>query len=180
MIFIVYFQVIQRKLTQAIQKRRLNCEINNLIFHQDNAPSHRAKRTLETIDFLGHGRPTHPPYSPDLTPMDFCAFPRFKSDLRGQRFTSEHELKMAIPTAVHVCVVVVGVGGGCILLHDTRRFMRSGWNDIRNALKQRENILRNCELLGGTIVRTLSSTSARTNETSVKCKRHKSSVQSVP
>lgn len=37
----------------------------------------------------------HPPYSPDLAPMDFALFPYLKSKLCGQRFSDLYELRYA-------------------------------------------------------------------------------------
>jgi hypothetical protein len=31
----------------------------------------------------------HPPYSPDLTPCDFWAFPIIKRELRGKKFRTD-------------------------------------------------------------------------------------------
>jgi hypothetical protein len=31
----------------------------------------------------------HPPYSPDLAPWDFWAFPTMKRELRGKKFRSD-------------------------------------------------------------------------------------------
>ncbi|XP_060555546.1 histone-lysine N-methyltransferase SETMAR-like [Ruditapes philippinarum] len=95
-----YQKVVRRDLTNAIRKKRAGCDIENLIFHQDNAPAHRADETLLTIDFLGYERLRHPPYSPDLAPLDFCVFPRLKADLRGRRFDTEDEIKYAVRSAI--------------------------------------------------------------------------------
>ena len=38
----------------------------------------------------------HPPYSPDLAPMDFAVFPYIKSFLRGMRFDNLSELRQAV------------------------------------------------------------------------------------
>ena len=38
----------------------------------------------------------HPPYSPDLAPMDFAVFPYIKSFLRGQRFDDLLELRQEV------------------------------------------------------------------------------------
>ena len=62
----------------AQRKKRPHAEVENLLFHQDNAPPHRCKETLMTIDFLGYERIDHAPYSPDLAPFDFAIFPRLK------------------------------------------------------------------------------------------------------
>ena len=41
-------------------------------------------------------RLVHPPYSPDLAPLDFAYFPQLKEQLRGRRFESTEELMRAI------------------------------------------------------------------------------------
>jgi len=53
---------------------------------QDNALTHTAKTTMETLWKLKWNLLTHPPYSPDLAPSDFYVFGRLKSDLQGMRF----------------------------------------------------------------------------------------------
>ena len=72
-------QVIRRDLTKALRRKRSGMEIEEIIYHHDNAPSHRAADTLETIDFLGMERLEHAHYSPDLAPIDFALFPRFRT-----------------------------------------------------------------------------------------------------
>lgn len=48
-----------------------------------DAPAHTASTTQLEIDVLGFQRLSHPPYIPDLAPMDFRVFPEVKSHLRG-------------------------------------------------------------------------------------------------
>jgi len=79
-------QVICRDLTKAFRRKRSGMEIEEIIYHHDNTPSHRAADTLETIDFLGMERLEHAPYSPDLALMDFVLFLRLKRELCGKRF----------------------------------------------------------------------------------------------
>ena len=81
----------------ALRKKRpeLYADVENLIFHQDNAPSHTAQQTQLEIDVLGFRKIVHPPYSPDLAPLDFAFFPLLKSHLRGRRFSDATELNMA-------------------------------------------------------------------------------------
>jgi hypothetical protein len=38
----------------------------------------------------------HPPYFPNLTPPDFCLFPKLKLFLAGQRFSSNQEVIAAV------------------------------------------------------------------------------------
>ena len=87
-------------MTNAIRKKRPGIAIEELVFHQDNAPSHRATYTLLTIDFLGYERINHAPYSPDLAPMDSVVFPRLKDELRGRRFETLDELRLAVRSEV--------------------------------------------------------------------------------
>ncbi len=75
-------------------------DIEQMLFHQDNAPPHRSTDTTMTIDFLGFHRLEHSPYSPDLAPMDFATFPRLKAGLRGRRFTDIDELRLAVRSMV--------------------------------------------------------------------------------
>ena len=69
------------------------------ILHHDNAPSHRAALTQETIKNLGFELLDHPPYSPDLAPCDFFLFPAIKSVLRGKRFDDVSHLPLAVQLA---------------------------------------------------------------------------------
>lgn len=34
----------------------------------------------------------HPSYSPNLTPYDFCLFPKLKDKLRGRKFTTDSDV----------------------------------------------------------------------------------------
>jgi hypothetical protein len=42
----------------------------------------------------------HPPYSPDLAPCDFWAFPTLKRQLHGKRFSSDDEVRNATAAAL--------------------------------------------------------------------------------
>ena len=54
----------------ALRKKRPHVAAEDIIFHQDNAPAHRAASTELELDVLGFERLIHPPYLPDLTKMD--------------------------------------------------------------------------------------------------------------
>ena len=71
-------------------------DIENVVLHQDNALPHTANTTQLEIDVLGFQRVDHPPYSPDLAPLDFKYFPELKNHLRGTRFHSRDEIMNAI------------------------------------------------------------------------------------
>ena len=53
--------------------------LENVVLHQDNAPSHTAKSTQLEIDLLDFQCVDHPPYSPDLALLDFAYFPKLKA-----------------------------------------------------------------------------------------------------
>ena len=71
------------RLREAIIEKRRGKLKRRILFHQDNAPAHRARCTMAMLDTLGFEIMDHPPYSPDLAYCDFYLFPKLKSDLRG-------------------------------------------------------------------------------------------------
>ena len=67
-----------------------------IIFHQDNAPTHKSVLAMGKLRDLHYELLEHPPYSPDLAPSDFCLFPKLKLFLAGQRFSSNQEAIAAV------------------------------------------------------------------------------------
>jgi len=61
----------------------------------DNAPAHRSHVGQAAILEYGFEEMHHPPYSPDLAPSDYHLFPNLKQHLRGQRISTDDELKYA-------------------------------------------------------------------------------------
>ncbi|GFW15571.1 mariner Mos1 transposase [Trichonephila clavipes] len=61
---------------------------HNVIFLDDNAPSHRAKPTKDIVKALGLESLAHAAYSPDLAPLDYHLFASLEHVLSDQRFTS--------------------------------------------------------------------------------------------
>jgi histone-lysine N-methyltransferase SETMAR len=53
------------------------------VVQHDNARSHTSLRTREHITKMGWMVLPHPPYSPDLAPLDFHFFGSLKDALRG-------------------------------------------------------------------------------------------------
>jgi histone-lysine N-methyltransferase SETMAR len=54
-----------------------------VLFVHDNAPAHRALETQKKLAYLGFQCLDHPPYSPDLAPLDYHVFPGLKKQLKG-------------------------------------------------------------------------------------------------
>ena len=76
----------------ALRKKRPE-NVENWIFHQDNAPIHKAHATQDLLKMLGFRLLEHPPYSPDLAPCDFSIFPYLKKQLRGIKYRDIEHLK---------------------------------------------------------------------------------------
>ena len=68
------------------RKRPALFKLGQWHFHQDNAPVHNSILVTDYLTKTGTKTVPHPPYSPDLTPCDFCLFPKLKENLRGGRY----------------------------------------------------------------------------------------------
>ncbi|KZC14856.1 Histone-lysine N-methyltransferase SETMAR, partial [Dufourea novaeangliae] len=64
-----------------------------VVFHQDNAKPHTAKRTLAKLKELKWDAILHPPYSPDIALLDYYLFRSLQNDLNGKKFASLEAVK---------------------------------------------------------------------------------------
>jgi len=85
-----------RKLRQAIKEKRRGKLAQKVLFHQDNAPSHRSDVAMAAIRDAGFELMNYPPYSPDLAPSDFYLFPKLKEEIRGKKFEDDSEVMAAV------------------------------------------------------------------------------------
>ena len=85
--------MLNRDLVQTLRRKRPQLDFDDVILHYDNGPAHRAHDTELDIVLLGFDLLPHPPYSPDIAPMDFRLFPGPKNELRGQRFETPIEFR---------------------------------------------------------------------------------------
>jgi len=69
-----------------------------VLFLHDNAQAHRALATQKKLAYLGFQCLDHPPYSPDLAPLDYHLFPGLKKQLKGCHFSSDVEVIAALET----------------------------------------------------------------------------------
>ena len=67
-----------------------------VLFHQDNAPSHKSTVTMAKLHELGFELIPHPPYSPDLAPCYFFLFPNLKIWLGGKKLSSNEDVIAAV------------------------------------------------------------------------------------
>jgi histone-lysine N-methyltransferase SETMAR len=72
------------------------CKRKKIIFHQDNAPTHKSVLAMGKLRDLHYELLEHPPYSPDLAPSDFYLFLKLKLFLACQCFSSNQEAIAAV------------------------------------------------------------------------------------
>ena len=64
-----------------------------ITFHQDNARLHVSLMTRQKLLQLGWEVLIHPPYSPDIAPLDFHLFWSLQNSLNGKNFNSLENCK---------------------------------------------------------------------------------------
>ena len=87
-----YCEILNTVRHDAYLKRR-GLTSKGVLFHQDNARPHTAKKTLELIKIFGWEVVPHPPYSPDLAPSDYHLFGPLKNHLRGTKLSDDEAVK---------------------------------------------------------------------------------------
>ncbi len=94
----VWIQILRRFREDLRRKRNDLWTAGNWWFQQDNAPAHVSNLALEYLHKVDMAERLwdHPPYSPDLAPCNFWAFPTLKSHIKGHRFESLEDLKTVV------------------------------------------------------------------------------------
>jgi len=83
-----YYSNLLTRLDEKIREKRPSLQKKKkIIFHQDNAPTHKSVLAVVKLRDLHNELLQNPPYSPDLAPSGFCLFPKLKLFLAGQRFS---------------------------------------------------------------------------------------------
>ena len=95
-----YANVLKTHLRGAMRKKRPDLLKKQWFLLQDNARPHIAAVALAALTEIGGTALKHPPYSPDLAPCDFWAFPTLKRQLRGKRFSSDDEVRSATAAVI--------------------------------------------------------------------------------
>ena len=86
-----YYAAILDWLVDEIRKKRPHLKKEQILFHDDNAPSHISNIAQSKKHELGFKSLPHPPYSPDLAPSDYL-FLNLKRWLCNRRFESSEEV----------------------------------------------------------------------------------------
>ena len=89
----VYCELLTELEAALKEKRPALVGRRRVVFQQDNARPHTAKKTKEKLEELSWEVLPHPPYSPDLAPSDFYLFRSLQNHLRGAQFGSDEEVK---------------------------------------------------------------------------------------
>jgi len=90
-----YYKGLLERLRKDVRRKRPEKWTNGFILHHDNVPYHTM---LLVRQFLSNKNITvspHPPYSPDLAPLDFWLFPKVKMTMKGKRFESIQDIEAA-------------------------------------------------------------------------------------
>jgi [histone H3]-lysine36 N-dimethyltransferase SETMAR len=87
-----YYSDLLDRFDAVVKRKRPHLKKKKILFLQDNAPAHKAVKTMTKLIELGYEILPHPPYSPDLAPCDYYIFPNLKRWLAGKRFHSNEEV----------------------------------------------------------------------------------------
>ena len=90
-------------LREAMRKKGPDLLKKQWFLLQDNARPHIAAVELAALIEIGGTALKYSPYSPDVAPCDFWAFPTLKRQLRGKRFSSDDEMRNATAAVLKGC-----------------------------------------------------------------------------
>jgi len=91
----VYYGDLLHKLLLAIKEKRRG-KLSQVPLHlHDNTPAHRSHAGQAALLESRFEEMRYPAYCPDLAPSDYRLFPNVKKHLRGQRFSTDDQLKYA-------------------------------------------------------------------------------------
>ena len=91
-----YVEVLREFRKRFHRKRPALFKSGQWHFQQDNAPVHNSILVTDYLTKMGIKTVPQPPYSRDLSPCDFCLFPK----LRGYRYETIEEMKEAVTKVI--------------------------------------------------------------------------------
>ncbi|UYV70868.1 hypothetical protein LAZ67_8000923 [Cordylochernes scorpioides] len=95
-----YYENLVKQLREAIKEKRRGKLSRKIVYHPDNAPSHRSLQAMATIYDSGFELLPHAPYSPELAPSDFNLFFHLNKSLSGIHFRSDEEVIDAVSSYI--------------------------------------------------------------------------------
>jgi len=96
-----YYSSLLVQLKDILKEKHRGKLTKGVLFLHDNAPDYRALATQKKLAYLGFQFLDHPPYSPDLAPLDHHLFPGLKTQLKGRHFCSDAEVYAVAETWLH-------------------------------------------------------------------------------
>ena len=94
-----YYVRLLNKLRAEIKSKRRGKLQKTVLFLQDNAPVHKAARSLAAIRENGFEVLEHPPYSTDLAPSDYFLFAHLKKKGSGEQYTGQMVILLRLSRA---------------------------------------------------------------------------------
>ena len=91
-----YEYLLKNHLRPAIKSKRRGPLSTGVFLQLDNARPHTARSALATIQDPSFEGLSHPPYSPDLAPIDFHVFGPLKEAMGSKSFRSDEEVQQAV------------------------------------------------------------------------------------
>jgi len=91
-----YVGVLDRLLKRIRRVRTAKFQSSEWFLFHDNAPSHNAASVKKFLANRNVAVLHHPPYSPDLAPVDYFLFPKFKFPLKGRHIQTVEEIQCAV------------------------------------------------------------------------------------
>ena len=91
-----YCAALLKRLVDEIGKKRLYSKEKNILFHDNNAPSHASNNAQAKKHEVCFESLPHLLYSPDLAPSDYYMFPNPKRWLCSGRFESKEEVEWEV------------------------------------------------------------------------------------
>ena len=91
-----YSDMLVNELKPAIRSKHRGILSKRVLLCHDNARPNTAAHTADKLRARKFGVLKHPPYGPDLAPLDFHFFGPMKEHLQGQKFADDNEVMEAV------------------------------------------------------------------------------------
>ena len=88
------------KLRRKMHANRPDLLENSVLILHDNAQPHLGKDVHELLDRYNWEVLSHPPYNPDMSPLDFDLFPKLKINMCGVHFSMLEDLSASVTQRV--------------------------------------------------------------------------------
>jgi len=92
----VYYRQFLQKLWRKMHANRPDLLEKVVLILHDNTRPHLGKDVRELLDGYSWEVLPHPPYSPDMSPLDFDLFPKLKINMHGVRFSTLEDLSASV------------------------------------------------------------------------------------